>query len=105
MHEHHLASGSNFGQVDFRSHLPEWQVAILTKVTPCSYCKFVYFPFRVSAKALWSIYSQTIQVSIQEINSGQSKGKITVDSRYYDFCFNEILLITIPNLYSNHTKQ
>jgi len=28
----------------------------------------------------------------------------TVDSRYYDFCYNEILLITIPNLYPNHSK-
>jgi hypothetical protein len=28
----------------------------------------------------------------------------TVDSRYYDFCYNEILLITIPNLYPNHSQ-
>jgi hypothetical protein len=36
IHEHHLASRIKFGQVDFRSHLPEWQVDILTKVTPCN---------------------------------------------------------------------
>ena len=35
MLEHQLASENKFGQVDFRSHLPEWQVEILTKVTPC----------------------------------------------------------------------
>ena len=28
----------------------------------------------------------------------------TVDSRYYDVCYNEILLITIPNLYPNHSQ-
>ena len=28
----------------------------------------------------------------------------TVDSRYYDICYNEILLITIPNLYPNHSQ-
>jgi hypothetical protein len=28
----------------------------------------------------------------------------TVDSRYYDICYNEILLITIPNLYTNHSQ-
>jgi hypothetical protein len=35
MLEHQLASENKFGQVDFRSHLPEWQVEIFTKVTPC----------------------------------------------------------------------
>ena len=35
MLENQLASENKFGQVDFRSHLPEWQVEILTKVTPC----------------------------------------------------------------------
>ena len=35
MLEHQLASENKFGQVDFRGHLPEWQVEILTKVTPC----------------------------------------------------------------------
>ena len=35
MHEHLSASREKFGQVDFKSHLPEWQVEILTKVTPC----------------------------------------------------------------------
>jgi hypothetical protein len=34
MLEHQLASEKKFGQVDFRSHLPERQVEILTKVTP-----------------------------------------------------------------------
>jgi hypothetical protein len=34
MLEHQLASEHKFGQVDFRSHLPQWQVEILTKVTP-----------------------------------------------------------------------
>jgi hypothetical protein len=29
----------------------------------------------------------------------------TVDSRYYDTCYNEILLITIPNLYPNHSQS
>ena len=33
--EHQLASENKFGQADFRRHLPEWQVEILTKVTPC----------------------------------------------------------------------
>jgi hypothetical protein len=28
----------------------------------------------------------------------------TVDSRYYDICYNTILLITIPNLYPNHSQ-
>ena len=28
----------------------------------------------------------------------------TVDSRYYDICYNTILLITIPNLYLNHSQ-
>ena len=28
----------------------------------------------------------------------------TVDSRYYDICYNEVLLITIPNLYPNHSQ-
>jgi hypothetical protein len=28
----------------------------------------------------------------------------TVDSRYYDICYNEILLIMIPNLYTNHSQ-
>jgi hypothetical protein len=37
MPEHHVASKSKFGPVDFRSQLPEWQVEILTKVTPCGY--------------------------------------------------------------------
>jgi hypothetical protein len=30
--------------------------------------------------------------------------KHTVDSRYYDICYNEILLITIPNLYPNQSQ-
>jgi hypothetical protein len=28
----------------------------------------------------------------------------TVDSHYYDICYNEILLITIPYLYPNHSQ-
>jgi hypothetical protein len=28
----------------------------------------------------------------------------TVDSRYYDICYNEMLHITIPNLYLNHSQ-
>jgi hypothetical protein len=28
----------------------------------------------------------------------------TLDSRYYNFCYSEILLITIPNLYPNHSQ-
>jgi len=28
----------------------------------------------------------------------------TVDSRYYDYRYKEILLITIPNLYPNHSQ-
>jgi hypothetical protein len=34
MLEYQLASEKEFGQVDFRSHLPEWQVENLTKITP-----------------------------------------------------------------------
>jgi hypothetical protein len=34
----------------------------------------------------------------------ETNGKLTVDSRYYNFCYNEILLITIPNLYPNHSQ-
>ena len=28
----------------------------------------------------------------------------TVDSRYYDISYNEILLIMVPNLYPNHSQ-
>jgi hypothetical protein len=31
-------------------------------------------------------------------------GLNTVDSRYFYFCYNEILLITVPNLYPNHSQ-
>jgi hypothetical protein len=29
---------------------------------------------------------------------------VTIDSRYNDICYNEIMLITIPNLYPNHSQ-
>ena len=67
MLEHQLASENKFGQVDFRSHLPEWQVEILTKVTPCHQCNnFVRFydceyghsskSSNCRVKLLWGIY-------------------------------------------------
>jgi hypothetical protein len=65
----------------------------------------VYYCFTIPN--LYSTHYQTLKVLTGYINNLDILMHFpdighTVDSRQYDICYNEILLITIPNLHPNH---